>query len=54
MINEEDYVELGMACVDVCTTLSWGLNGKPLARLTHDLRSNSKKLRLTYIQPTLI
>ena len=34
MINEEDYVELGMACVDVCTTLSRGLNGKPLKDLS--------------------
>jgi hypothetical protein len=28
MTNEEDYVELGLACADVCTALSRGLDGK--------------------------
>jgi hypothetical protein len=30
MTNEEDCVELGLACADVCTALSRGLNGKLL------------------------
>jgi len=30
MINEVDYVELGLACADVCTTLERGLKGKSL------------------------
>ena len=34
MINEEDYVELEMAYVDVCTTLRRGLNRKPLKDLS--------------------
>jgi hypothetical protein len=28
MTNEEDYVELGLACADVCTALKRGLDGK--------------------------
>jgi hypothetical protein len=28
MVNEEDCIELGLACADVCTALSRGLNGK--------------------------
>ena len=28
MINEADYVELGLACADVCTALDRGLSGK--------------------------
>ena len=28
MTNEEDYVELGLACAEVCTALSRGLDGK--------------------------
>jgi hypothetical protein len=33
MTNEEDSVELGLACADVCTALSRGLNGKSLKDL---------------------
>ena len=28
MINELDYVELGLSCADVCRTLDRGTNGK--------------------------
>ena len=35
MINRMDYVELGLACAEVCTTLDRGLNGKRL----HDLNN---------------
>ena len=28
MINETDYVELGLACADVCTALGRGMDGK--------------------------
>ena len=30
MINQTDYVELGLACVEVCTALDRGLSGKRL------------------------
>ena len=33
MINEMDYVELGLACAEVCTVLDRGLNGKRLNEL---------------------
>jgi len=33
MINEEDYVDLGLACNAVCTTLDRGLKGKQLSEL---------------------
>ena len=33
MANEVDYVELGLACADVCTALDRGLNGRPLKDL---------------------
>jgi hypothetical protein len=35
MINYADYVELGLACADVCKALDRGLNGKRLSNL-HD------------------
>ena len=28
MINETDYVELGLTCADICTALGRGMNGK--------------------------
>ena len=34
MVNEEDYVELGMACHTVCTALDRGLKGKQLNELS--------------------
>jgi hypothetical protein len=34
MTNEEECVELGQACADVCTTLSQGLDGKLLTDLS--------------------
>ena len=30
MINEQDYVELGLNCADICTALDRGINGKKL------------------------
>ena len=33
MINETDCVELGLACVDVCTALDRGVNGRRLNEL---------------------
>jgi hypothetical protein len=35
MTNEEDCVELGLACADVCTALSRGLDGKLLKDLNN-------------------
>ena len=30
MVNEEDYVDLGLSCADVCKALDRGLEGKQL------------------------
>jgi hypothetical protein len=37
MTNGEDCVELGLACADVCTALSRGLNGKLLKDLNNSV-----------------
>jgi len=37
MINEVDYVELGLACADVCTTLDRGLGGRSLDGLNNSV-----------------
>jgi len=33
MNNDEDYVDLGLACAGVCTALDRGLNGRLLSGL---------------------
>ena len=37
MTNEVDYVELGLACADVCTALHRGLSGKRLNELNNSV-----------------
>jgi len=37
MVNEMDYVELGLACADVCTALDRGLSGKRLNDLNNSV-----------------
>ena len=34
MTNDQDYVELGLACVEICQALGRGLNGKQLNELS--------------------
>ena len=34
MANNSDYVELGLACANVCNALDRGMNGKNLDELT--------------------
>jgi len=44
MINQADYVELGLACADVCTTLDRGLSGKKLNDLNNSVCEAIKQL----------
>ena len=44
MTNEADYVELGLACADVCTALDRGLSGKRLNELNDSVRGAINKL----------
>jgi len=37
MINEQDYVELGLNCADICKTLDRGTNGKKLDDLSQSV-----------------
>ena len=38
MSNKADYVELGLACADVCEALNRGMNGKNLDDLSQSVR----------------
>ena len=37
MINKSDYVELGLACADVCRALDRGMNGKRVDELNQSV-----------------
>jgi hypothetical protein len=37
LINELDYVELGLSCADICRALSRGMNGKKLDDLSQSV-----------------
>ena len=44
MTNQTDYVDLGLACADVCTALDRGLNGKRSNDLNDSVREAIKQL----------
>ena len=46
MINEPDYVELGLSCADVCRTLGRGTNGKRQDELSLSVYDAMSKLTL--------
>ena len=44
MANKTDYVELGIACVDVCKALDRGMNGRKLDDLSQSVREAIEQL----------
>ena len=44
MANQMDYVDLGLACADVCTALDRGLKGKRLNDLNDSVCEAIKQL----------
>ena len=44
MINDEDCIELGLACADVCTALSLGLDEKVSKDLNNSVSEAIKRL----------
>ena len=44
MVNYADYVDLGLACADVCTALDRGLDGKRLKDLNSSVCEAIKQL----------
>jgi len=44
MANQMDYVELGLACADVCTALDRGLSGKRLNDLNNSVYEAIRQL----------
>ena len=48
MINEQDYIELGLFCADICKALDRGMNGKNLGDLSQSVREAITQLT-TYV-----
>ena len=46
MTNQVDYIELGLACADVCTALDRGLNGKTLNDLNNSVSEAINQLTM--------
>ena len=44
MTNKSDYVELGLACAEVCKALDRGMNGKKLDDLSRSVRKAIEQL----------
>ena len=44
MVNEQDYVKLGLFCADVCQALDRGLNGRGMDELSGTLVGAIEKL----------
>ena len=46
MINEEDYVELGLSCAEVCKVLDRGLNGRQFDELSQPVLEAIQELAM--------
>ena len=44
MANDQDYVDLGLACADICTALDRGMSGKRLSDLSRSVREAINQL----------
>ena len=44
MINERDYVDLGLFCADICRALARGMNGKKMDDLNKSVCDAIKRL----------
>jgi hypothetical protein len=44
MVNDQEYVDLGLACADVCQALDRGLEGRRLEELTRSVLSAIRQL----------
>jgi len=44
MINEQDYVELGLSCAKICRALDRGMDGKRLDDLSQSVREAINRL----------
>jgi len=46
MVNERDYIELGLCCADICRALERGMNGKKLDDLSQSANEAISQLTM--------
>jgi hypothetical protein len=46
MVNDRDYVDLGLACADICSVLDRALEGKRLDELSRSVRGAIEQLTM--------
>ena len=49
MVNEQDYVELGLNCADICGALDRGLNGKRLDDISQSVCEAIRQLTMQVV-----
>ena len=52
MANEQDYVDLGLSCADICKALKRGMDGKSLDDLSKSVCDAIKQLT-TWVEPAI-
>ena len=52
MANKAEYVELGLACADVCKALHRGMNGKEVDDLSQSVREAVNQLK-AWVEPAM-
>ena len=52
MANRAEYVELGLACADVCKALHRGINGKEVDDLSQSVREAVNQLK-AWVEPVM-
>ena len=52
MANRAEYIELGLACADVCKALHRGMNGKEVDDLSQSVREAVNQLK-TWVEPVM-
>ena len=52
MVNQQDYVDLGLNCADICRAISRGLIGKKLSDLSPSVCEAIGQLT-TYVKPAM-
>ena len=46
MVNEQDYVDLGLSCANICKALERGMGGKKLRDLSKSVRDAINQLTM--------
>jgi len=52
MVNEQEYVELGLSCADICRALDRGMSGKKLDDLSQSVCEAISQLT-TWVKPVI-